>query len=198
MRVEARLFGLLFALFLVFAVVYGFWTWGDGGRVEVIGTTALVLSAAAPDPFVRRRAEEIVPEHDKGEDPDLVDTLRLSATWSQGAVTLALLNDRICRAGEVIGRVQIDSVSIDGVWPEPGAPADAASARIAAEFPAAAASSKRTSSVVTASSGGFCRAYAGGASKASARRARRTIDDSIIDPARRRGATYRQPPASHR
>jgi hypothetical protein len=45
MRVEARLFGLLCALFLLFAVVYGFWTWGDGGRVEVIGTTALVLSA---------------------------------------------------------------------------------------------------------------------------------------------------------
>jgi hypothetical protein len=45
MRVEARLFGLLCALFLAFAVVYGFWTWGDGGRVEVIGTTALVLSA---------------------------------------------------------------------------------------------------------------------------------------------------------
>jgi len=45
MRVEARLFGLLCALFLAFAVVYGFWTWGDGGRVEVIGTTALLLSA---------------------------------------------------------------------------------------------------------------------------------------------------------
>jgi hypothetical protein len=44
MRVEARLFGLLCLLFFTFAAVYGFWTWGDGGRVEVIGTTALVLS----------------------------------------------------------------------------------------------------------------------------------------------------------
>jgi hypothetical protein len=44
MRVEARLFGLLSGLFFAFAVVYAFWTWGDGGRVEVIGTTALVLS----------------------------------------------------------------------------------------------------------------------------------------------------------
>ena len=44
MRVEARLFGLLCLLFFTFAGVYGFWTWGDGGRVEVIGTTALVLS----------------------------------------------------------------------------------------------------------------------------------------------------------
>jgi|SRR4051794_9936936 hypothetical protein len=44
MRVEARLFGLLCGLFFGFALVYGLWTWGDSGRVEVIGTTALVLS----------------------------------------------------------------------------------------------------------------------------------------------------------
>ena len=44
MRAEARFFGLLCALFFAFATVYAFWTWGDRGRVEVIGTTALVLS----------------------------------------------------------------------------------------------------------------------------------------------------------
>jgi hypothetical protein len=44
MRVEARLFGILCGLFLAFALLYGFWTWGDSGRVEVIGTTALILS----------------------------------------------------------------------------------------------------------------------------------------------------------
>ena len=44
MRVEARLFGVLCGLMFAFAILYGFWTWGDSGRVEVIGTTALVLS----------------------------------------------------------------------------------------------------------------------------------------------------------
>lgn len=44
MRVEARLFGILCGLMFAFAILYGFWTWGDSGRVEVIGTTALVLS----------------------------------------------------------------------------------------------------------------------------------------------------------
>ena len=44
MRVEARLFGILCGLFLVFGIVYALWTWGDSGRVEVVGTTALVLS----------------------------------------------------------------------------------------------------------------------------------------------------------
>ena len=44
MRVEARLFGLLTGLMFGFAIVYGLWTWGDSGRVEVVGTTALILS----------------------------------------------------------------------------------------------------------------------------------------------------------
>jgi hypothetical protein len=44
MRVEFRLFGVLAGLFLAFAVAYGLWTWIDSGRVEVAGTTALVLT----------------------------------------------------------------------------------------------------------------------------------------------------------
>jgi Cytochrome c oxidase subunit IV len=45
MRVEFRLFGLLFGLFLAFAVMYALWTWVDSGQVEVAGTTALILTA---------------------------------------------------------------------------------------------------------------------------------------------------------
>lgn len=44
MRVEARLFWVLCGLFFLFAAAYGFWTWLDGDQVEVIGTTALVLT----------------------------------------------------------------------------------------------------------------------------------------------------------
>lgn len=44
MRVETRLFLLLCGLMFLFAVVYGFWTWGDSGNVEWVGTTCLVLS----------------------------------------------------------------------------------------------------------------------------------------------------------
>ena len=46
MRVEARLFGLLCGLFFAFAIAYGVWTWIEDGRVEVAGTTALVLTGA--------------------------------------------------------------------------------------------------------------------------------------------------------
>jgi len=44
MRVEFRLFGLLAALFFAFAIAYGLWTWVEDDRVEVAGTTALVLT----------------------------------------------------------------------------------------------------------------------------------------------------------
>ena len=44
MRAETKLFQLLCGLMFLFAVVYGFWTHGDGGRVEWVGTTCLVLS----------------------------------------------------------------------------------------------------------------------------------------------------------
>lgn len=77
---------------------------------------ALIIPANLPDPFARRRAAASDAEPEQPVDPDIVDTVRLSATWRQGEVALALLNDRICRAGDVIGRVKIESVSIDGVW----------------------------------------------------------------------------------
>jgi hypothetical protein len=45
MRIEARIFLLVAAFLFVAAVVYGWWTAADAnGHVEVVGTTALVLS----------------------------------------------------------------------------------------------------------------------------------------------------------
>ena len=46
MRVEFRLFGILAGLFFAFAIAYGLWTWIEDERVEVAGTTALVLTGA--------------------------------------------------------------------------------------------------------------------------------------------------------
>jgi hypothetical protein len=44
MRTEARFFGVLCGLFFAFAISYAVWTYIEGTGVEVIGTTALVLS----------------------------------------------------------------------------------------------------------------------------------------------------------
>ena len=63
MRIEARLFWVLTALFAVFSVAYGLWTWLDSGRIEVAGFAALVLSfglgliVASYFSFVARRID---------------------------------------------------------------------------------------------------------------------------------------------
>ncbi|SRR5690606_10032989 len=44
MKVEYRIFGGLAAFLLVAAIVYGWWTQGDTGQIEWIGTVALLLS----------------------------------------------------------------------------------------------------------------------------------------------------------
>ena len=45
MKAEFRIFLGVCGFLVVAAVVYGYWTWAEGSRVEVIGVTALVLSA---------------------------------------------------------------------------------------------------------------------------------------------------------
>lgn len=44
MKTEWKLFGVIAAFLLIATVVYGFWTQGESGGVEWIGTTALSLS----------------------------------------------------------------------------------------------------------------------------------------------------------
>ena len=42
--------------------------------------------------------------------------LSLSAIWTERGATLVVLNDRILRAGDAIGRWQIESATNEGVW----------------------------------------------------------------------------------
>jgi hypothetical protein len=65
------------------------------------------------DPFAVRAKVETV---EKISEPDFVDTLHLSAIWTQGGQTLVLLNDHICQGGDEIGRVKIESATQEGVW----------------------------------------------------------------------------------
>ncbi|HVW20437.1 MAG TPA: hypothetical protein VHC86_04415 [Opitutaceae bacterium] len=44
------------------------------------------------------------------------ETLRLSAVWTQGGSTLALVNGRIVQAGDPVGSARVDSASDEGVW----------------------------------------------------------------------------------
>jgi hypothetical protein len=78
---------------------------------------ALVLPENPPDPFAPR-AGELRPavQAPPPEEPDLVETIVLSAIWSQGGALLVIVNGRICQAGDVVGRLRIESADLEGVW----------------------------------------------------------------------------------
>jgi len=100
----------------------------DTGEAVVGGTTtvsvpetlaALVFPASIPDPFAHRETTVVAGEPEPAAGPvapDQVDAITLTAVWRQGQVALALVNDRILRAGDTIGRLTIDEVAIEGIW----------------------------------------------------------------------------------
>jgi hypothetical protein len=47
---------------------------------------------------------------------DIVDTVKLSAIWTQGGQTYVLINGRIHQAGDEISRIKILSADQKGVW----------------------------------------------------------------------------------
>ncbi len=96
---------------------------GDGATsAEAVKLSARDALKALPipllkrDPFAIRR--EIVAEAApvKAPEPDLVDKVHLSALWTQNGETLILLNDQICRVGDALGRLRVESVNPNGVW----------------------------------------------------------------------------------
>lgn len=78
---------------------------------------ALVIpKAALRDPFAPRPREEVASAVEIPVVPDVVETVHLSALWTQGGATYTLINDRICGVGDKIGRLQIESATQEGVW----------------------------------------------------------------------------------
>ena len=70
------------------------------------------------DPFTPRAkfAAAVVAQAEKTLPPDLIETVRLTALWTQQGETYALINDRVCRVGDKIGRLTLQSATQDGVW----------------------------------------------------------------------------------
>jgi hypothetical protein len=92
----------------------------DGTAADPSHTTAwgvvnkISIPSSDRDPFaIKVKATEIV---EKAPEPDLVDSIHLSAIWTQEGRTLVLINDRICQDGDEIGRLKIASATPDGVW----------------------------------------------------------------------------------
>lgn len=78
---------------------------------------AVASTVKARDPFavrVKASAPESTAEETKA--PDLVDTVRLSAIWTQEGRTYLLINGQIHEVGDELSRVRIESATTDGVW----------------------------------------------------------------------------------
>jgi hypothetical protein len=66
------------------------------------------VPATARDPFAARPRISSA--------PPVVDAAHLSALWTENGETLALVNGRILRPGDAVGRMTIESATQEGVW----------------------------------------------------------------------------------
>lgn len=76
----------------------------------------MVFPERLPDPFAPRRQRRTEEPTATEAAPSETETVHLSAVWEQDGTTFVVLNGRICRPGDVIGRVTIESADRDGVW----------------------------------------------------------------------------------
>lgn len=77
----------------------------------------LTLPEQLPDPFAPRRLRAVeVAGEARETGPDQTDTVHLSAIWEQDGAAYILLNGKICRAGDTLGRLTVDSIERGGVW----------------------------------------------------------------------------------
>lgn len=78
---------------------------------------AMPDTPATRDPFAARaRIVVAAAPVEKVPEPDVVDTVRLTALWTQGGETFALVNGRICTIGDRIGRLRVETATQDGIW----------------------------------------------------------------------------------
>lgn len=72
------------------------------------------IPASLRDPFAARTKPNA--SYEKPAEPDLVDSISISAVWIQGTTTFILLNNRVHHVGDQIGRITIESATREGIW----------------------------------------------------------------------------------
>jgi hypothetical protein len=91
----------------------------SGDAIDVrVALQELGAITVGRDPFAPRAktSSHLASARDATPSPDLIDTVKLTALWMQAGETYALLNARICRAGDILGRLTLESATPDGVW----------------------------------------------------------------------------------
>jgi hypothetical protein len=89
---------------------------GSGGIQEAL--KEVLLTPNARDPFSPRAKAAAIAQAvvEKAPPPDIVETIRLTALWTQDGTTYALINDRIHCVGDRVGSLTVDTATQDGVW----------------------------------------------------------------------------------
>lgn len=77
---------------------------------------AIAVAGIARDPFAGRPKVAAIVMSTAPVVPDIVDTVKLSAIWTQEGRTYVLINGRVHQAGDEISRITIESATQDGVW----------------------------------------------------------------------------------
>lgn len=80
---------------------------------------AIPQTKVSRDPFVVKKAssEQAAPTADTTPDePDVLETFRVSALWTQHGSTLVYINGQVHQVGDNLGRVMIESATPQGVW----------------------------------------------------------------------------------
>ena len=77
----------------------------------------LALTGASRDPFASRPKVPVATSAaDRIAVPDSVDTMRLSAIWTQQGQTYVVINGQIHQPGDQISKIKIESATQEGVW----------------------------------------------------------------------------------
>jgi hypothetical protein len=91
--------------------------WSAEALLRDLPAPALTRDPFAPRPGARRTAPI-------ARGPETVESIHVSALWTEHEASLALINDQIRGPGETVGHLRIASVSQDGVWVTHGAARD--------------------------------------------------------------------------
>ena len=78
----------------------------------------IAVTPNARDPFSSRARATVAAQTgvEKIDPPDIVETIRLTALWTQNGATYALINDRIRCVGDKVGSLTLEAATQDGVW----------------------------------------------------------------------------------
>lgn len=83
---------------------------------ENLAAIDMFVAAGSRDPFAGRLNPGGTSEKSVESTPATMQTLKLAAVWLQGAESFVAINAQICRVGDAVSGISIESVTREGAW----------------------------------------------------------------------------------